>query len=190
MKRPLLVALALAVATPLFAQTPWIHISVEETGEDDTRVNINLPLSVVQLALEAAPDKIISDGKLHLRHVDKDLDVASLRKMWAELRDAGDAEFVTIEEDNETIRVRREGDFIRIDIADIDVIDDIDDRADSEPERVHVHIPVAVVDALFSGDGETLNIKDALSELSKERGDIVRVDDGETKVRIWIDERD
>ena len=187
MKRPLLVALALAVATPLFAQTPWIHVVVEETGEDDTRVNINLPLSVVQVALEAAPDKIISDGKLHLRHVDKNLDVASLRKMWAELRDAGDAEFVTIEEDNETIRVRREGDFIRIDI---DVIDDIDDRADGKPERVHVHIPVAVVDALFSGDGETLNIKDALSELSKERGDIVRVDDGETKVCIWIDERD
>jgi len=50
--------------------------------------------------------------------------------------------------------------------------------------------PRPFVDALFSGDGDTLNIEDALSELSKERGDIVRVDDGETKVRIWIDERD
>ncbi len=177
MKPVLLAALALVAAMPLFAQTPWIHIAVDETGEDNTRVRINLPLSVVQVALEAAPDKIISDGELHLRHVDKDLDIESLRKMWAELREAGDAEFVTVEEENETISVRREGDFIRIDIA------------DSKPEQVHVHIPVAVVDALFSGDGETLNIKDALSELSKERGDIVRVDDGETKVRIWIDER-
>ncbi|GMR22988.1 MAG: hypothetical protein BMS9Abin37_1376 [Acidobacteriota bacterium] len=184
MKRLLLVALALAVATPLFAQTPWIHVAVDETGEDDTRVNVNLPLSVVQVALEAAPDKIISDGKLHLRHIDKDLDVETLRKMWAELRETGDAEFVTIEKENETVRVRREGDFIRIYIA------DIDDRADGEPEQVHVDIPVTVVDALFSGDGETLNIKDALAELSEERGDIVRVDDGETKVRIWIDERD
>ena len=178
MKRLLLAALALLVAAPLFAQTPWIHVEVDETGEDDTRVRINLPLSVVQVALEAAPDKIISDGDLHLRHVDKDLDIESLRKMWAELREAGDAEFVTVEEENETIRVRREGDFIRI---------DIDDRGDGESEQVHVDIPVTVVDALFSGDGDTLNIEDALSELSNERGDIVRVEDGDTKVRIWID---
>ena len=181
MKPVLLVALALAVAMPLFAQTPWIHITVDETGEDGTRVNVNLPLSVVQIALAAAPEKIISHGKLHLRHVNKDLDIESLRKMWAELREAGDAEFVTIEEEDQTIRVRREGDFIRI---------DIDGGADGDPEQVHVAIPVTVVDALFSGDGETLNIEDALSELSKERGDIVHVDDGETKVRIWIDERD
>ena len=53
-----------------------------------------------------------------------------------------------------------------------------------------VEVPVRVVDALFSGDGETLNIEEARDELSKERGDIVNVDDGETKVRIWIDERD
>ena len=184
MKRLLLAALALLVAMPLFAQTPWIHVEVDETGEDDTRIRVNLPLSVVQVALEAAPDKIISDGELHLRHVDKDLDIESLRKMWAELREAGDAEFVTVEEENETIRVRREGGFIRIEI------EDRGERADGEPEQVHVDIPVTVVDALFSGDGETLNIKDALAELSKERGDIVRVDNGETQVRIWIDARD
>ena len=181
MKPVLLVALALAVAMPLFAQTPWIHITVDETGEDNTRVNVNLPLSVVQIALAAAPEKIISHGKLHLRHVNKDVDIETFRKMWAELREAGDAEFVTIEEEDETIRVRREGDFIRI---------DIDGRNHGDPKQVHVDIPVTVLDALFSGDGETLNIEDALSELSKERGDIVRVDDGETKVRIWIDERD
>ena len=54
MKPVFLAALALAVATPLFAQTPWIHVEVIETGEDDTRVNVNLPLSVVQVALDAA----------------------------------------------------------------------------------------------------------------------------------------
>ena len=150
MKRVFLAALALAIATSLFAQTPWIHVVVVETGEDDTRVNVNLPLSVVQVVLEAAPEKIISDGELHLRYVDKDLDIESLRKMWAELLEASDAEFVTIEEEDETVRVRREGDFIRI---------DIDDRADGDPEQVHLDIPVSVVDALFSGDGETFNIK-------------------------------
>ena len=47
-----------------------------------------------------------------------------------------------------------------------------------------------MVDALFSGEGQELNLKEAISELKSLRGDIVRVDDGETKVRIWIDEKD
>lgn len=182
MKRAWLSAvLALAMASPLFAQTPWIHVEVDEGGEDRAKVNVNLPLSVVQLAIEAAPEKIISDGELHLQHVDRDIEIEDLRRMWIELRETGDAEFVTIEGRDETVRVRREGDFIRIDVT---------DRKDEGSEEVHVDLPVRVVDALFSGDGETLNVKDALSELSAQRGEIVRVDDGETKVRVWIDERD
>jgi len=177
----LVVALGLFVATPLFAQTPWIHVAVDETGDKDTRVNVNLPLSVVRVAMQAAPDEIISEGKLHLGHIEKDIDVASLRTMWAELRESGDAEFVTVEEEDETVKIRREGDLILI---------DIDERDDTNPERVRVELPVGVIDALFSGDGETLDIEAAFDELSKERGDIVQVDDGETKVRIWIDEKD
>lgn len=186
MKRMLVITIAIALAaTPVLAQTPWIHVSVDEAGDDSARVNVNLPLSVVRLALEAAPEKIISDGELHLHHVDEDIDIESLRAIWAELRETGDAEFVTVEEEDETVRVRREGDFVRIDIDERDQGD-----PEGDPERVHVEIPVRVIDALFSGDGESLNIKEALSELSSERGDIVRVDDGETKVRIWIDEKD
>ncbi len=49
---------------------------------------------------------------------------------------------------------------------------------------------MSVVDALFSGEGQDLNLKDAISELKSLRGDIVRVDDGGTNVRIWIDEKD
>ena len=181
MKRTLLAtAVAFVTATPLFAQTPWIHVAVDESGDETTKVNVNLPLSVVRVAVQAAPDHIISEGKLHLHHVDDDIDVETLRKMWAELREAGDAEFVTVEEDDETIRVRREGELILIDINEHD---------EDEPERIRVEVPVRVVDALFSGEGETLNIDEAFEELSKERGDIVNVDDGETKVRVWIDEK-
>lgn len=182
MKRVLLVAgIVLFAAVPLFAQTPWIHVEVDESGIDQARVKVNLPLSVVRIAMDAAPDRFIDDGRLHLGHVDRDLDIASFRKLWAALRDSGDTEFVTVEEDDETLRIRRDGDYIRI---------DVEERSDDSPEQVRIDIPVSVVDALFSGDGESLNIGDALSVLSSERGDVVRVDDGETKVRIWIDEKD
>lgn len=164
-----------------WAQTPWIHVEVSEPGKaegKDTQVKVNLPLSIVQVAIDAAPEKFVSEGRVHLHHMDKDIDVEDLRRMWNELRNAGDAEFVTVESDDETVTVKRAGDLVLIEV------DEHDDG-----ETVRVELPVPVVDALFSGEGETLNLKDALTELRHRRGDLVRVDDGETKVRIWIDER-
>jgi hypothetical protein len=51
-----------------------------------------------------------------------------------------------------------------------------------------VDLPVALVDALFSGSERELNIRAALGELRRMRGDVVRVNDRDSKVRIWIDE--
>jgi hypothetical protein len=166
-------------AVPLKAQTPWIHIEVDENDSDASHVKVNLPLSVVQIALEAAPDKIVKDGRIHIHDMDDDLDIEDLRRMWNELRSAPDSELVTVEEKNQTVSVRRQGDQFLV---------DVDNRNDKD--TVRVQLPVAVVDALFSGEGQELNLRDAIEELKSLRGEIVRVDDGETKVRIWIDEKD
>jgi len=181
MNRTLLaVSLALTFAAiPLQAQTPWIHIEVDENEADASHVKVNLPLSVVQIALEAAPEKIVDHGKIRMNHIDEDLDVEDLRRMWNELRSAPDSELVTIQEKEETVSIRRQGDQILV---------EVDNRKDGD--TVHVQVPLTVVDALFSGEGQELNLKEAISELKSLRGDIVRVDDGETKVRIWIDEKD
>jgi len=181
MNRTLLaVSLALTFgAIPLQAQTPWIHIEVDENDADASHVKVNLPLSVVQIALEAAPEKIVDHGRIRMHHVDKDLDVEDLRRMWNELRSAPESEWVTVEEKDETVTIRRQGEQVLV---------EVDDRKDGE--KVHVQVPLAVVDALFSGEGQELNLKEAISELKNLRGDIVRVEDGETKVRIWIDEKD
>ena len=61
--------------------------------------------------------------------------------MWNELRDAGDAEFVSVEGDDETVSVRRVGDKVHV---------DVDDHEDGD--QVRVEVPVSVVDALFSGE--------------------------------------
>jgi hypothetical protein len=166
-------------AAPLQAQTPWIHIEVDENEADASHVKVNLPLSVVEIALMAAPKKIVDDGRIRLHPIDEDLDVEDLRRMWNELRAAPDSELVTVEKNEETVSIRRRGEEILI---------DVDDRRDGD--KVQVRVPVTVVDALFSGEGQELNLKDAFSELKSLRGDVVRVDDGETKVRIWIDEKD
>lgn len=174
----------LAGVPAALAQTPWIHVEVTDERDESesegkrSHVEVNLPLSVVRVAIEAAPDDIVSRGRLHLHDLHQDLEIADLRRIWNELREAGDAELVTVEEADETVRIRREGDRILIDVDDHDGDDE-----------VRVDVPVALVDALLSGEGDSLNLSAALAELSGQRGEIVRVRDGESRVRVWIDEK-
>src|SRR5438046_2779465 len=77
-------ALAMASGVPVQAQTKtaWIHVRVEEP-RNDSKVSVNLPLTVVQAALALAPEKIVSEGRIHLSghgHGRGDLSVADLRK--------------------------------------------------------------------------------------------------------------
>ncbi len=176
-----IMAVFLLTAGELEAQKPWIHVEVIEAGSSQSKVHINLPLSLVQVALDLAPDKIISDGHIHIdHHGHNDISVQDLRKIWQELRDSGEAEFVSVDKEDKTVTITREEDTIRI---------DVDDRSSQSSETVRVRIPIRVVDALFSGEGEELNLRDALEELKDERGEIVRVEGPNEDVRIWIDER-
>lgn len=181
MKTYLLSLLVFALLLPgaAFAATPWIHIEVTERGSQDTHVKVNLPLSVVKLALELAPEKLVVDGKLKLDGLDKDLDLNAIRQMWTELRNAGDSEFVTVQEEDTDVSVRIVGDQLRVNVT----------EKDDGGDNVDIQVPIDVVDALFSSEGDSLNLSRAIRELENQRGDIVRVQDDENTVRIWIDER-
>ena len=170
--------LVLLPASLLVAQTerPWIHIEV--TQGDEMTVNINLPLAAVNAALDAAPDEIISGGRARLPRGAREISIPALRRLWQELRDVGDAEFASVQDDDRTVTVERRGDYMLVDI----------ESASAEAEQVHIQLPVSVVDALLSGDGESVNLRAALEELSRERGEIVRVEGGDSSVRIWVDE--
>jgi hypothetical protein len=173
----------LALALPAMAQqvvtkTPWIHVEVSEQGDKATTVKVNLPLSAAEVALAVAPDKIAHGGRIKLPN--KDISIANLRTLWNELRAVGDAQFVTVEEKNQTITVSRQGRLVQIRVNDTSKAD--------KPQTVHVDVPVNVVDALLAGEGEDLDLKNAIAELRTERGEIVRVRDGKSNVRIWIDE--
>jgi hypothetical protein len=168
-------AACLSFAAPVWSQTAnWLHVEVNEGGEDASKVNVNLPLSVAKIALEMAPkeftDKAVEALKEH------DVSIADIRKLWAEIKNAGNADFVTVQEGDETIRVAREDGWVRIRV----------EETGDEPERVRVDIPVGVVDALLSGDGESFNLLAAINELSGSSGDIVHVEDGDEIVRVWI----
>jgi len=169
-----LVAL-LVVPAAVHAETPWIHVRVEEP-EKQSKVAVNLPLSVVEVALEAAPSVIESHGKIHLgeKHGMKLEDV---RKIWAELAAVGDAELVSVEDKDQTVKVWRKADQVHVHVE------------KAGKEEVRIEVPVSLVDALLSGEGDTVNIKAAVAELQKKRGDIVTVSEPDTSVRVWIDEQ-
>jgi hypothetical protein len=170
-----LVALVALPAAPALADTPWIHIRVEE-AKDQSKVSVNLPLSVVEVALEAAPELIEEHADIDLG--DEKFKVETLRKIWQELSAAGDAELITVESEKENIRVLRRGDLVQVFVKD-----------SQKDEEVTIEVPVSLVDAALSGQGSEINLKAAIAELQKQRGNIVTVREPDTTVRIWIDEQ-
>ncbi len=174
------------------AREPWIHVEVREAGADEAVVNVNVPFSLADAALESFNDQIgthISfDRHAHGEHSETvaggdstgrpDLSVADLRRMWKEMRDAGEAEFVTVKDREESVRISREGDLVLV---------NVDGKGDGE--KVRIRVPVTVMDALLSGEGDQLNVRAAVNALRDMRkGEVVRVEDGGDLVRVWIDE--
>ena len=76
--------------------TPWIHIEVSGKGEDEINVKVNLPLSLIEVAMDIVPDKVLEKGRLKMEK--HGVSVAGLRRLWAEFRDAGDAELVRVDD--------------------------------------------------------------------------------------------
>ena len=174
-----LLALALLVASlssPLVAQKkdPWFHVEVKENKTEPKYVKVNLPLSMVDVALNVIQDKKLNKGKFKLPT--DDVSIADMRKIWSELKKTGNAEFVTVQQKNETVRVAKDGNYVVVKIT------------ENKKQKVDLRVPVSVVDALLAGSGDELDIKGALLAMQKQNaGEILTVNDNDTQVRVWID---
>ena len=160
------------------APQPWIHVEVVGDGDDAGNVSVNLPLAAAEVLMSMIPPDRIGGGEIRLTDTGVSVSISAVRKMWGQLMDAGDAEFLTFEQEDDTVRVARSGDEIQIRMA----------RAGDPGETAEMRLPVAVVDALLSGDGDSLNLRAALDQLSQLRGDIVSVRENDRRIRVWIDE--
>ena len=170
--------LALTAAGTALGQTgAWLHVRVDE-GTKGSKINVNVPMSVVDIFARSAPEAIQKHGRVQFGPGKEGMKIDEARRAWKELKNAGDVDFVTIEEKDQTVRVSRAGSLVLV-------------KVDGAPgkEQVKVEVPVDVVDALLSGEGEELNVSAALLTLQERRGDIVRVTDKDSTVHVWIDER-
>ena len=168
-----------AVAAQDAGPQPWLHVQI--TGEDDgaENVSVNVPLSAAEPMLALVPHRILSDGQLSVGGRDVPINVGAMRDLWRALTEVGDTEFVTVEGEDETVRIARAGDQITV---------QVEERDEEGGQTVDVQLPIVVVDALLSGDSDTLNVRAAVERLGGLRGDIVRVREDERQIRVWIDE--
>lgn len=181
------IALALAAAlllpAPALAADAWLHVRVETAGDDPETVSINVPLDLAARVLGAVSDEHLRDGKVVFDLEDHgDVDLAA---MWKAVREAPDAEFVTVKSRSENVRVAKDKGFLLV-LA--------EERPDEQGRRstVRVKVPLAVADALFGGPGARgqLDLVAALRELQRTgQGELMTVEDGDETVRIWIDDR-
>ena len=166
--------LCLTVGTAVAASDGhWLHVRVEDSDSDGEKVSVNIPLSVVMAILPAIETKEFRGGRIDIGHGEiGDIDLHAVLKAF---RDAPDAEFVTIEGRDESVRVSKERGFLLVSV-------------DDDDDHVRVRIPLDVVDALLGGDDDELDLLAALDALTRySGGDLVTVESDDESIRVWID---
>lgn len=155
---------------------PWLHVQIDRGQPGDDNIGINLPLGAATAVLSMAPNTVVVNGHLAVGP-EHGLSVSGIREIWRELRSTGDAELVTMEDGASAVRVARVGDRVEIRVTEA-----------GTRGTVEADFPVSVVDALLSGEGETVNVDAALEALGTLRGDVVRVTEHDRQIRVWVDE--
>ncbi len=165
--------LVIAAAAARADSDLWLHVKVD--GSDGEKVTVNLPLSLIEMALPMIPNEHFSGDQFVLGGNGHHLSISQLRDLWNELKSTPDMTFVTVEDGDETVTVSKSNGYLRV-------------HVDESHERVEVRIPESVVDALLSGEGESLDIRAAVSALAAQgEGELVTVNGDDEQVRVWID---
>ena len=172
-----LLSLALVMPAAAKSSAPWLHVRVTDADGVDN-VNLNVPFSLAEALLQMAEQSEITAE--FTDELPEGLELSDIRKMWKDLKNSGDADFLSMQSGEEQVRMAFEGETLRIDVteakkAGLDTI-------------VNVRVPTSLVDALLSGEGNELNLRAALEELRDGHlGDLVNVQDGDETVRVWME---
>ena len=152
----------------------WLHVRVEE--HPDERIAVNIPLSLVGAVLPMIDTPELSRGRLDARWEREHLNGIDLRELFEALRDAPDADFVTVRSRHEDVRVSKDRGFLIV-------------RVDEDDENVRVRMPLEVLEAMLGDDDGELDLIAGLERLSRYDGeDLVTVESHDSLVRIWIDD--
>jgi hypothetical protein len=163
----------LLFASPSLAADRWFHVRVD--GADGAEVAVNLPLSLIEMAVGMIPQEFSNEVQVELNR--EGFNIQQLHQLWQEVKHTGDATFVTVKEGDQTIEVSRSGNYL------------IAQTIGGGDTQIDVRFPLEVVDALFSSGPDRLDIAAAVRALANYAdGDMVTVRDNDTTVRVWVDD--
>ncbi|MGH9381165.1 MAG: hypothetical protein ACRD2Z_11205 [Thermoanaerobaculia bacterium] len=155
----------------------WLHVRVTEQANGGATVELNLPIELVH---KAVPLFEGASAEARLDFDEHGFDSRDLKELLRELTVSPDAEYVKIHDGGDEVRVVRAGRLMLVRVH----------EHGGSLAQVEARIPLRVVEALASGEGDSLNIRAALDALAQEQdGELVTIvdDDGATHVRMWID---
>ncbi len=155
----------------------WLHVRVEEgkAGKDGETVRVNVPLSLAEKVLPAIHVDRFEGGKVRLE--DGEIKDVDLKAILQAVRETRDGEFVTVE-GKDNVRVAKEKGHLLVKVR----------EGDGAGAKVDVQVPMAVVEALLSGEKNELDVAAAVRALARHGEDfLVTVNDEGTSVRVWID---
>ena len=168
-----------APSTTSAKQDRWLHVRVISSDAKGETVRVNVPLELAEKVLPAINHDRLHDGKVkidcaHLNDVD-------LRAMVDAIRTAKDGEYVTVQGNDNDVRVAKQDNHLIIHVL---------DKGKSKRSQVEIKVPMKVIDALFSAGKDELDLVAALHALSG-TGDteLVSVKADDNTVRVWLDSK-
>src|SRR5215831_12747104 len=157
----------------------WLHVRVICTdGRGDT-VRVNVPLELAEKVLPAVNHDRLHNGKVRIDSTEVgDVDLHALMDA---IRTAKDGEYVTVQGNDNDVRVAKEGNHLMIHVV---------DKGGSKKSQVEVKVPMNVIEALLSAGKDELDLVAALHALGAQ-GDVelVSVKDSENTVKVWLDSK-
>jgi hypothetical protein len=157
----------------------WLHVRVISSDAKGETVRVNVPLELAEKVLPAINHDRLHGGKVKINcaHMD-DVD---LRTMVDAIRTAKDGEYVTVQGNENDVRVAKQDNHLIVHVL---------DKGKSKKSQVEIKVPMKVIDALFSVGKDELDLVAALHALSGQ-GDteLVSVKADDNTVRVWLDSK-
>ncbi len=151
----------------------WLKVEVHDASSSRANVKLNVPLSLIEVVIDSIDKREFMANLQDEHHLD-------LPKLWREVRGMNGSDFVTVETDEENIRVWKDNDFFRIDV----------DKIDGKEGEVQVKLPLAIMDYLFESRRGSFDFAELVDQL---RGHLpvtlVQMQDDDHSVKIWIEEQ-
>jgi len=162
----------------------WLHVRVDNPDSKDEIVRVNIPLELAEKILPTIDKDQFHQGHVKIDHFD--CNGVDFPALMSAVRDAKDGEFVTVQSKEQDVRVAKQNNYFLVHVVDKEG----SKNKDAKHSTVEVKIPMKVVDALFSGKKDEVDLVAGLHALALQ-GDteLVSVKDHDQTVRVWLDSK-